>query len=234
MLKLALLVIGLLSATVTYSQGLSTFQLDQWLNDPDAPIPVVKKHRKINEGKLTFLDPAKHSNVMHSDNNIRINQYSLKTGWVDLQQCYRNLDAFPRVQIIYKYRNIRHLTLVSFKKITSATIEGRSVQLVAVKKGAQLCISAQVQSLIRTRTGYQLQNGPFRRKFLDGYFPLQVTVNVRFSNLPLSLESIKPRRPVAANNWQGMQITKSANRVTLNALFEGVLNTRLNFKRVTH
>ncbi|VAW71190.1 hypothetical protein MNBD_GAMMA12-3622 [hydrothermal vent metagenome] len=233
MTKLVSLIIGLFSANIIYSQELSKSQLDQWLNNPDAPIPLVKKNRKINEGKLTFLDPSKHKNVMHSDNNIRIDAQSLKTGWVELRQCYRNLDAFPRVQIVYKYRNIRHLKIKSVKKIKSAKIEGRSVQLVDVQKGALLCISAQIQSLQKTVTGYQLQNGPFRRKFLDGYFPLHVTVNVRFPNLQITLESIKPKS-VQGTKFLGIQVSKSINRVTLNALFEGVLNTQLNFTLVAN
>ena len=223
----------LLLVPTAFSQSLSKKQLDKWLNDPDAPIPAIKQRRKINEGKLTFLDPDKHKRVMHSENKIHITASSLKTGWVELHQCYHQLDAFPRVQVVYKYRNIRHLKIVSFTKMNSAKIEGKSVQLINVKQGASLCVTAQIQSLQQISDGYQLKNGPFRRKFLDGYFPLRVSVTVNFSKKVLQLAKVTPR-PVAGKKQPGLQLFKSPNKVRLDAIFEGVLNTRMNFRLVSH
>ncbi len=216
-----------------YSQNLTTKQLENWLNNPDAPIPTAKKQRKINEGKLTFLDPKKYKSVMHSENNISISDSSLKTGWVDLRQCYFQLDAFPRVQVVYKYRNIRHLKIISFNKINTARLEGTSVQMVNVKKGASLCVTAQIQSLKKTDNGYQLINGPFRRKFLDGYFPLRVSLTVKFLKAKLRFMKVVSPSGIKKNNLLGIQITTLPNKVRLDALFEGVLNTRLTFKAVT-
>lgn len=233
MIKLfASIFFSLLVTSFAYSQDLSKKQLDRWLNNPDAPIPAAKKHRKINEGKLAFLDPGIHQRVMHSENRIFIDSSSLKTGWVELQQCYHQLDEFPRVQVVYKYRNIRDLTIVKFDKMDSARVEGQSVQLLNVKKGASLCVSAKIQSLSKVAGGYQLTNGPFRRKFLDGYFPLRVSIIVDFSRTKLRLIEVSPQ-PVNKANQPGLQVSKTPNVVRLNAIFEGVLNTRMNFKLVS-
>jgi len=219
----------ILVSPLSYSQDFTKQQIDKWLNNPDAPLPVVKKQRKINEGKLVFLDRIKHKAVMHSENKIQITKSSLKDGWVNLNQCYKQLDAFPRVQVVYKYKNIRKLKVHVIKKMDSAKVQGKSVQLVNVKKGATLCVSAQVQSLEKTGTAYQLKNGPFRRKFLDGYFPLRVSVSVSYPLALIKLARVSPNNKVIEKN-KGILIHKTKNKIRLDATFEGVLNTRLVFK----
>jgi hypothetical protein len=47
----------------------------------------------------------------------------------------------------------------------------------AVEPGARLCLSAQTRALRNTGNGYfNLVNGPYMRKFLDGYYPMRVTL----------------------------------------------------------
>lgn len=228
MIKSIFAIITIFSTTLSYSQEFTKQQIDKWLNNPNAPLPVVKKQRKINEGNLVFLDRIKHKFVMHSENKIQITKSSLQDGWVNLNQCYKQLDAFPRVQVVYQYKNIRNLKVHIIKKMDSAKVQGKSVQLVNVKKGATLCVSAQVQSLEKTNTGYQLKNGPFRRKFLDGYFPLRVSVSVSYPATLIKLAKVLPDNK-AATKTKGMLIQKSKSQVRLDTTFEGVLNTQLVF-----
>ena len=216
-----------------YAQEYSKKELDHWLNNPDAPLPVRKKHREINEGKLQFLDPVKFNSVMHSQNNITISRDSLGTGWVRLNQCYRQLEPFPRVQIVYKYRNIRDLKILNYHKIASAKVQGKSVQLTGVKKGASICVKARIQSLQKTASGYQLKNGPFRRKFFDGYFPLRVSVKVTFPVELIKLIRVTPASKPGEIS-PGLRIKKSRNQINLDATFEGVLNTRIDFAAIKH
>ncbi len=51
----------------------------------------------VNEGELRFLDTTPDPVVLHSESRIRITPASLESGWVDLLQCYRNLDAVSKV-----------------------------------------------------------------------------------------------------------------------------------------
>jgi hypothetical protein len=215
----ALLCLILLISPPLMAREMTEAEKLKWLNS-DEP---VKKQRPINEGDLTFLDRKKFRDVMHSDNRITITHSSLKDGWVNLDQCYRNLDAFPKVEVVYKYRKMRNLKIQTYKGIKSAMVAGQSVQLEQVKKGATLCVKAQVQSLFKRKSGrFSLKNGPYRRRFLDGYFPMQVTVAVTYPK-KMRIKNISP-------NKKGMQITRNKNRVILNAIFEGILNTQIDWE----
>ena len=228
--KIIPLIVIILFSSTTISQNLSKEQLDKWINDPDAPIPEVTKKRKINEGQLTFLDRVKHKDVMHSEIKIVIKPDSLKNGWVTLNQCYRNLDAFPRVEVIYTQRQIKDLKVLRVEKIASAKVKGTSVQMEKVQKGATLCVSAQVKSLTKTSAGYMLENGPYKRKFLDGYFPLRVSVSVSYPGNILKIAGLTPES-YNNNANTGMLIHKASNMVRFDATFEGILKTRIDFSK---
>lgn len=215
-------VLALITTIALAKKPMSKEEVEKWFKS-DAPAKPV---REINEGKLTFLDPAKHRNVMHSDNGIEITRASLKTGWVRFKQCYRHLDPFPKVQVVYKYRKMRNLKLLSFTGIKKAWVEGQSVQLDQVKKGASLCVKAEVQSFYKNGTGWVLKNGPYRKRFLDGYFPMRVTITVKYPKGVVYVKQVKPVKALKAGQ-------KAQGRIILDAVFEGILNTEIRFRRRT-
>ncbi|MGD8911541.1 MAG: hypothetical protein PVJ68_02195 [Candidatus Thiodiazotropha sp.] len=46
---------------------------------------------------------------------------------------------------------------------------------------AAICLQAETQSLHPTgQGGYQLRNGPYMRRFLDGYYPMLLTLQVDY------------------------------------------------------
>ena len=121
---------------------------------------------------------------------------------------------------------MRDLRVVSFTHIKDAWIEGASVQLRHVEPGARLCLSAQTRALRNTGNGYfNLINGPYMRKFLDGYYPMRVTLDVDYPAQTLSLIDISP------SAQPGLGVVKQPGSIRLEAVFEGELQTLIRFER---
>ena len=73
---------------------------------------------------------------------------------------------------------------------------------------------------------FVLKNGPFHRKFLDGYYPMQVTLKIRFPDELIEFSSILPEAQ------PGFTIQHDKGRLHINAWFEGILNTEIRFTAV--
>jgi hypothetical protein len=180
----------------------------------------------VNEGGLRFLETAPAKPVHHHQNHIRIDSDSLNSGWVSLSQCHDHLDAVPRAQITFREGFVRDLKVDRFTHIEDAWIEGASVQLRNVEPGARLCLSAQTRALRNTGNGYfNLSNGPYMRKFLDGYYPMRVTLAVDYpAQLLKLLDVTPPAQP-------GMQLEESTAAIRMKALFEGELQILIQFEK---
>ena len=180
---------------------------------------------QVNEGSLTFLGKPPAKPVHHHQNRIRLDTTSLSTGWVSLTQCHDNLDQVLRAQITFREGFVRDLKVVSSSQIESAWIEDASVQLRNIEPGARLCIEAQTQALKNAGNGYfNLANGPFMRKFLDGYYPLHVSLDIDYPPDLLKLVDISPPQQT------GLDIRLEPGHIQLDALFEGELRTLLQFE----
>lgn len=180
----------------------------------------------VNEGVLHFLETPPAKPVHHHHNKFRIDSDSLSSGWVHLSQCHMHLDAVPRAQITFREGFVRDLKLISFNSIESAWIEGASVQLVNIKPGATLCLSVQTRALRNTGNGYyNLYGGPYMRKFLDGYYPMRVTLEMEY---PLQL--LKPI-DISPSEQPGFKHRASPGSIRLEAVFEGELTTLIQFER---
>jgi hypothetical protein len=179
----------------------------------------------VNEGALHFLETPPTKQVHHHYNRIRIDANSLRTGWVSLSQCHDHLDAVPLAQITFREGYVRDLKVDSFSGINNAWIEGPSVQLVDVEPGARLCLSAQTRALRDNGNGYfNLINGPYMRKFLDGYYPMRVTLEIEYPAQMLSVIDIEP------NAQPGLKLDESPGLIRMDALFEGKLQTLIQFE----
>ena len=150
----------------------------------------------------------------------------IKTGCINLQQCHDNLDIFTRLQIFYKEGKIRNLRITENNNIGEGRVEGHTVQLTDVKKHARLCIEAESRALIAQDDGsFVMQNGPFMRKFLDGYFPMRVSIDIQ---LPANL-SFVAIEPV---EQKGFTVTRGKQHLYLDTWFEGRLVTQFKFELV--
>ena len=180
----------------------------------------------VNEGILNFLHDQPATSVHHHQNRIRIDDESLRSGWVSLSQCHDHLDAVPRTQIVFREGFIRDLRVDAATRIEHAWIDGASVQLVNVEPGARLCLSAQTRALSHTGNGYfNLSNGPYMRKFLDGYYPMRVTLEIVYPSKSLMLIDITPHAQ------PGLQIAEHPGYIRMEALFEGELQLLIQFEQ---
>lgn len=178
----------------------------------------------VNDGELRFLDQAPDKPVHHHQNRITIDDASLETGWIHLEQCHAHLDAVPSSQILYREGFIRDLRVLRSDGIGRAWVEGPSVQLDGVHPGALLCISADTRALSPLESGsYFLRNGPYMRRFLDGYYPMRVSLAVRLNTDKVRFQGILPT-PQA-----GFQVHNQGKDIEVEALFEGRLRTEIRF-----
>lgn len=197
-------------------------QDEDWLNDDsfwrDTPEP------QQNKGELKFLENPPRQTFHHHINRITLDEDSLASGWVDLHQCHRDIDRVSRAQIVYQRAATEDLEILHQKNIDESWVQGASIQLREVREGAELCVRARSQMLSMLEDGrYVLNNGPFMRRFFDGYFPMRVTVEVSWGDLDLHfLHSEPPQQP-------GFALDVADGQLTLDTLFEGRLRTALFF-----
>ena len=181
----------------------------------------------VNEGALHFLVAPPARAVHHHQNRIRIDAASLDSGWVALVQCHDHLDAVPRTQITFREGYVRNLVIDTSTGIGRAWVEGASVQLADVERGARLCLSAQTRALRLEDGRIRLVNGPYMRRFLDGYYPMRVTLEVAYPAAMLRVTAVEPA-PQA-----GLAVEETPGVVRIDALFEGELRTEIAFERLS-
>lgn len=202
-------------------------ELEKWFNDEINDDEA--RALAVNEGELEFLIKPPSKPAHHSSNILTIDKESLETGWVKLIQCHQNLDAVAASQVVYRYKRMRNLRVDSFQGIKRAWIEDNSVQMEDVESGAKLCVQADVGILYLKPDGIAiLKNGPFHRKFLDGYYPMNVSLEIFYPVDLLRYESIKPiPQP-------GFHVMQTNSTLHVSAWFEGELKTEIRFSRISH
>ncbi|MCK4743379.1 MAG: alpha/beta hydrolase [Sulfuriflexus sp.] len=215
---ISLLFIGL-SAHIP-AQQLTPEEMEEWLFDDSDSLAIDE----VNEGDLAFVAKDKNEGIHHHHNTMLITDSSLEDGWVKMEQCHRNLDAVPLAQILFSKSRSRNLSVSRRENIGKAWVEDNSIQLEDINKQAVLCIKAETRSLVYNGDGtYSLRSGPFMRRFLDGYYPMQVTMDIEVKAKRLRyFETTPPPQ-------DGMKIWRSAGVVHLDAWFEGRLNTDIRF-----
>ncbi|MEE9343591.1 MAG: hypothetical protein V3V12_08175 [Gammaproteobacteria bacterium] len=194
---------------------------DSWPDSPQADIDAV------SNGELNFKSLSPTTPVHHLHNQIKITAESLSTGWVHLHQCHEHLDSVSAVQITFNSDRVKNLTVKHSKNIGRAWVEGSNVELESVGKSASICIDADTRTLTEANSGqFILRNGPFMRRFLDGYYPMRVSFTVTVPETKLELLAISP------SPQPGLSLLQTGNTVYIDALFEGKLNTEIEFTRL--
>jgi hypothetical protein len=180
---------------------------------------------EVNEGKLRFLDKAPEPPVHHHQNRITLTQESVATGWGKLEQCHSHIDAVPSSQVVYSRERIRDLRVVRAENIGRAWVQENTVQMENVERNAVLCVTADTRALASDgRSGYVLRNGPYMRRFLDGYYPMQVSMTVRLEAPGLRYVNIDPAPQ------SGFQVSTAESEVRYETVFEGRLKTAIYFE----
>lgn len=197
---------------------------DDWPDDWSEELDLVSQIEGVNEGELEFLPTASAAGAHFHQNRIAITPASLEQGWVELVQCHDNIDPVPAAQILFRDGGIRELEIASARNIGRAWVDGHSVQLEDVGRDAQLCIRAQSQALMMLGDGlYRLRNGPYMRRFLDGYYPMRVSLNIAYPGERLQLIAQSPV------TQEGFDVASEQDRLAVDATFEGRLMTCFDF-----
>lgn len=216
-----LIILYLFAAPLSANQKSDTEELEKWFyND------TVTTTKEVNESQLVFLKSPPMKPTLHSINSFIIDGTSINDGWVKLTQCYENLDAVPVAEVVFQYRFMRHLKIKSSRNIQQVAIKNQSVQLEEIKKNARLCITAEVRNFYQNQDKtFSLVNGPYHRKFLDGYYPYHLSMDIKFSKRLHFMHS-SPKKQ------KGYVIKEAPNRLIIDSWFEGKLNTELRFKLI--
>lgn len=181
----------------------------------------------VNEGQLVFLTDPPAKPVLHSKNTFTLTQNSIDFGWVILEQCYSHLDKVPDMEIVYRYKQMTGLELISSQNITDIQMTDRSAVLKQVGDMAEICIRALVRNFYQNPDKtFSLVNGPYHRRFLDGYYPYHLSLTVNFTGLDLRLIRTIPARQA------GFEALISHQSLSIDTLFEGKLNTELVFEQL--
>jgi hypothetical protein len=200
--------------------GASTEDWDDWPEELD----LASRVAMVNEGSLEFLPTAAAQGAHYHRNRIRITEDSLSRGWVELEQCHENIDAVPAAQILFRADGIRALEIDRSENIGRAWVDGHSVQLENVGPDAELCIRAQSRALQALGDGlYRLRNGPYMRRFLDGYYPMRVALRIDYPDERLRLVGQAP------SAQEGFRVSQSPDGLDVDATFEGRLVTCFDF-----
>jgi hypothetical protein len=214
------LVLFLHSLYIYADEGMTPDEQEKWFNEIDSFSPD-----QISGGKLKFLPEPPKTPVLHSLNVLNISKDSIENGWVLLEQCYEHLDPVPDTEVVYRYKSMRGLKVTSNRNIETVQVVGQSVQLTNITQNAALCVKAEVRIFHKNPNGtFSLVNGPFHRKFLDGYYPFHVTLNINYPSYLLKLVQTKP------GEQAGFNIKKSENVILIDSYFEGMLNTEIIFQ----
>ncbi len=211
----------ILLAISSYALGDMTLEEREAWFDNDEIAPALP----TSEGELKFLTELPHKPPTHSYNKITISERSIKTGWVELYQCYSQLDPVSETVIAYQYKTMRSFVIQSKNNIGEVTIKGQSVELIDVQKMAKLCISAEIKIFYQNKKGrFSLVNGPFHRKFLDSYFPYKVTLDIDYPSSKIQFVKSVPA------SQKGFHIEQKQNNLFIESLFVGKLNTKFEFE----
>ncbi len=178
----------------------------------------------INEGELRFLErPPDKPPHLHST-HVFLSAESLRTGWVKAKQCHYNLDQVSALQVVFSRRRVRHIEILQADNIGRAWVEGASVQVENVGKDAVLCILSEnraIRRIAEERT-YEWHGGPYMRRFLDGFFPMQVKLAIDYPADRIRLESIDP-------GTLRFKTVAQPGYIRIDALFEGKLDITIRF-----
>lgn len=200
-------------------------ELEKWFNDDSQLHPQDSVQQESNTGQRGFLSQPPEKPAPHSTHQLTITPSSINTGWINIEQCHKNIDEFRAVEVVYRYEQMRNLKIQTTQRIGKAWVDGQSIQLTDVQKGAELCAQLEARVFMQTEKGkYLLVNGPFQRRFLDSYFPMHVSLSVTYPHKQLRFTKVHPARQ------KGFNVTSSKNNIDIDTWFEGKLVIGVEFE----
>ena len=197
------------------------FDDDSWFED-DSENRILE----LNTGELTFIDPVKNKKTLHSEKELTINESSLSSGWVNLKQCYFNISAIDKTDIVYRYKQIRNFKIVSAKNIGKASTDGQLVQLQDISADAAICVTAEVNVLEKQGPdNFVINSGPYYQQFFDGYYPYHVSLTLNYPGELVRVSRVSPPSQPLFN------VRAGKHQLSIDTWFEGVLTIKIELQR---
>jgi hypothetical protein len=197
---------------------------DELFDQMEAELDLMARTAAVNGGDLEFISAEAALGAHAHLNKIQISADSLTEGWVRLEQCHENIDAVPAAQIMFRAGGVRDLEIATAENIGKAWVEEHTVQLEDIAAGARLCIRGESRAMYQIGDGhYRLRNGPYMRRFLDGYYPMRVAMSIDY---PANLIRLVGQSPEAQ---PGFAVSAQGDGVQVDATFEGRLVTCFDF-----
>ena len=179
----------------------------------------------INEGELNFLDTPPKYPPHHHSTQIHISKDSLKNGWVGNRQCHYQLTPVPAMEIVFRRGRVRNIDITRKENIRRAWVDNNTVQMEGIQKNAVVCISSETLSLetLPGNKSWVWRGGPYMKRFLDGYFPMKVSLAIDYPADEMKLERLLP---------PGLRLKALSvpGHLRLTVLFEGRLNIEARFQ----
>lgn len=178
----------------------------------------------LSEGELIWHEGKVVNSTSVTSLSVVIQEDSDRHGWVGVSQCHSGLAKVPAAQLVFEDRPVRNLKIEQVVNIEHAVIEGGSVQLNGVKADAKICVQSEQQILYKLdQHHWALISGPFQRRFLDGYYPMQLQVEVQWP--------MQQWRYIRSRPAKGPLIESEQGHLVMKAHFSGRLKTALVFQQ---
>ncbi len=190
-----------------------------WLNDD-----WEDRVEQLSEGELVWYGQAPAETTSRTALAVRFKPDSHRQGWLDVRQCHENLARVPAAQLVFEGRPVRALRIVETDNIQHAVIDNNTVQLTGVGAAARICVSSEQRILHRLdEHHWAMVSGPFQRRFLDGFYPMQVKMDISWPSDRWRLVQTRPEK--------GPEVTTSEDHVQMRAHFAGRLKVAFVFQR---
>lgn len=213
---------GLLVLSLSLSATELTPEQEKWLESDTLEAPGFR----VNEGELSFLPLPRDETIPHSENVITVHPDSIDSGWISLRQCHHRLDSIQRLDIVYRFKQIRDLRIVEQHGIGGARVIDHRVSITGIERDNRVCVEAEVRNLYSDNGQYfRLVNGPYYRQFLDGYYPYHVSLRIDYPHERLAPVRTTPQAQM------GFDVDYQLGRIDIRAWFEGRLMSEVDFRK---
>jgi hypothetical protein len=153
---------------------------------------------EVSEGELVWYEEAPGQKTPQLAVEINLTADSLASGWAKVFQCHERLDPVAAADLVFTERQVRALRVISSENIKQAVVRNNIVELLEIGSNAKLCVGSE-QRIVHPLPENLLAviAGPYKRRFLDGYYPQGISITVRWPADVFHFERLHPENLAA-------------------------------------